>query len=138
MEKTQCLKCGEWKSVEDFSKNKRKRGYHNWCKSCVKEYDHARYKENKEKISKQKKDRRKSIKEWFFDYKSFLKCEICGESHIATLDFHHLDKTSKDFNVSNAAKQGFSKRRILEETNKCIILCANCHRKLHYEENNSQ
>ena len=43
------------------------------------------------------------------------------------LDFHHLrDKIN---NVSNLVGQAFGKKRLLEEMQKCKILCANCHRK---------
>lgn len=55
-------------------------------------------------------------------------CYICGEKDIACLDFHHLsDKTTQ---VS--WMQTHSYNTIKEEIDKCIVLCSNCHRKLHY------
>jgi len=36
--------------------------------------------------------------------------------------------------VSYMVRQKLSRQRILDEIAKCDILCANCHRKLHYEE----
>ena len=68
------------------------------------------------------------------EYKSSLKCNKCEESHEAVLDFHHLGNESKDFNVSQAAARGLSIKKIQDEINKCIVLCSNCHRKLHWEE----
>ena len=136
MEKILCQKCNEMKTIDNFSvRENRKRGYHTWCKSCVKEYDRERHQKNREKILQQKKDRRLLIREWFDTYKSNLSCEKCGENHIATLDFHHIDSNEKEYIISDMVRYGFSIENIEKEISKCIILCANCHRILHYEEN---
>ena len=60
------------------------------------------------------------------------KCEICGyNKNLAALDFHHLDPDQKDFQI-DARKFANSKLSDLKsELDKCIILCANCHRELH-------
>ena len=57
-------------------------------------------------------------------------CIICGEKELVCLDFHHLDSSEKDFGIGKQfhIKQ-FSK--IEEEIKKCVVLCANCHRKVH-------
>ena len=60
-------------------------------------------------------------------------CIRCGEKHIACLDFHHRDPTEKDLEVANLST---SRARLLTEIAKCDVLCANCHRKLHWELNN--
>lgn len=62
---------------------------------------------------------------------SFKKeCAVCHESEQCCLDFHHIDKSDKEFNI--AEKRGsLSKKAIEKEINKCVVLCANCHRKLH-------
>lgn len=77
--------------------------------------------------------RRKEIKLWFEDFKKNLKCSICGENHPATLDFHHRDRKSKEFGINLIVHSGHSKEKILKELEKCEVLCANCHRKLHYK-----
>lgn len=61
-------------------------------------------------------------------------CSICGEKHIACLQFHHKDPSTKLFSVANAVSQKVPKDRIFNEINKCILLCANCHAKLHFSE----
>jgi hypothetical protein len=66
---------------------------------------------------------------WFSDFKRTCKCAVCGESESCCLDFHHIK--NKRFTVSNAAKQGYSIESIKQEIAKCIVLCANCHRKHH-------
>ena len=45
------------------------------------------------------------------------------------LDFHHLDGSQKDCPVSSM--QCRKKSKVAEEINKCVVLCANCHRRLH-------
>jgi len=64
------------------------------------------------------------------------KCQQCGESHRACLVFHHRDPKVKELEVSNCIN--YSIRKIKEEAAKCDILCANCHRKLHYKEKTGQ
>ena len=54
-------------------------------------------------------------------------CIKCSEKEPACLDFHHL--RNKDLSV--AAMHGMNDERVLEEINKCVVLCSNCHRKLH-------
>lgn len=60
-----------------------------------------------------------------------IACAICGynKSKIA-LDFHHLDPNGKEERISILIGK-HSVAHIEEEINKCIVLCANCHRELH-------
>ena len=66
------------------------------------------------------------------EYKATLRCD-CGENHIACLDFHHVTG-DKEFNISDGTRNGYAYDKILKEIEKCIVICANCHRKLHHEE----
>lgn len=75
--------------------------------------------------------RKKEIRDWFKSYKKTLSCSVCGENHPACLDFHHKDNDGRSNWLSLAASRGWSKKRILKEIDKCSVLCANCHRKLH-------
>ena len=59
------------------------------------------------------------------------KCINCGyKKDIAALDFHHVDETKKDFGLS---QRGLTRSwdRIKKELDKCILVCANCHREIH-------
>lgn len=61
------------------------------------------------------------------------KCERCGYNRcMEALEFHHIDPTKKDFNVSSRGHTR-SWKRVKEELDKCVLLCANCHRELHTE-----
>lgn len=73
-----------------------------------------------------------SIRAWFRNYKKTLKCSKCPEKHPACLDFHHLNPADKTDTVIRLVHNGASKDRILAEMAKCVVLCANCHRKEHY------
>ncbi len=78
-------------------------------------------------------DYRRKIRQWLSDYKQSQGCAQCGENHPGCLDFHHTDPGAKEFNVFRMPE--ISGKRIIEtEIQKCIVLCANCHRKLHWEE----
>ena len=62
------------------------------------------------------------------------KCVKCGYYKcIRALEFHHLDPKQKDFAVSRANK---SWERVKKEIEKCILVCANCHREIHSDEHN--
>jgi hypothetical protein len=67
-----------------------------------------------------------------YDFKRTLKCAQCPEDHPACLEFHH--EGEKDFSIGRAVYDGVSVERIFEEIAKCTVLCANCHRKVHYKE----
>lgn len=76
--------------------------------------------------------KRNETKRWIRELKSNLKCTRCPESHIACLQFHHLDPTKKEFTIGDKDTRFFSKEKILREIEKCIVLCANCHAKEHF------
>ena len=57
------------------------------------------------------------------------KCERCGyDNYLGGLDFHHTDPDKKDFTIGN---RDFKLKDCIEESKKCVLLCANCHRELH-------
>lgn len=131
-----CKSCQTNKSLEEFGRNKRyPDGRQLKCKECRRAYDRQWYATTPsgQKWKKRSRERQKEIKAWFFEHKKTLKCNRCEEDHPATLDFHHKDPSQKDLPLSEAI-QKWSKKRILKEIAKCEILCANCHRKLHWEE----
>ena len=80
-----------------------------------------------------KRDLIRRHRAWLEQYKKQRKCESCGNSDFRVLDFHHKDLKNKDFNISDFRyRAGFKK--LQEEVEKCTLLCANCHRIVHYEE----
>ena len=104
-------------------------------KNKGKEYSRKNYELHYEKRRIELNTRRQELKAKWVEYKSTLKCAKCGFNHIAALDFHHEDPSEKEYNVNRLISNGqFTKA--YKEIEKCIVLCANCHRIHHYEEKN--
>lgn len=62
------------------------------------------------------------------------KCCNCGQTfEICCYDFHHLEPDQKDFAISSKQTNGAKTwNKVRDELKKCALLCANCHRLLHY------
>lgn len=128
-----CFRCNELKDFSEFHKNSaRSDGLQVNCKVCRKVIDSESYKKS-ESRQLSIKDRRDRIREYnrtlMRRYKAFCGCKFCDESEPVALDLHHLDPNEKDLNPSSAI--GFSTTSMKKEIRKCIVLCANCHRKVH-------
>ena len=135
----QCTKCGEWKEEEEFAfRNKAQNIRHNTCKVCKREYNKAQY-VNSPELRQKTKERNKKQETLLKDYIEQIKndgcCAICGDSRPYVLDFHHI--RDKSFNIAEAPNKKISLTTLQKELDKCIIVCANCHRELHYKETHS-
>jgi hypothetical protein len=78
--------------------------------------------------------RRHALSAWLAQIKRALRCRDCGIDHPGCLVFHHVDRSTKDIELANAIRRGWGRTRILTEMAKCIVLCSNCHAKLHARE----
>lgn len=57
-------------------------------------------------------------------------CQLCGYSKcIDALEFHHKDENDKDINYTKFKNRSWEKLQC--ELDKCMLVCANCHRELH-------
>jgi len=81
---------------------------------------------------KTKKRLQQSYRKELDRYKKQQRCSRCGLEDHRVLDYHHQGE--KDFSLGNAVRNGYGWKRIAKEMEKCIVLCANCHRILHYEQ----
>lgn len=97
-----------------------------------KDYQAKHYVKKKEYYKRKAKENKKKIIAWYVELKKTLSCVKCGENHPACLDFHHIDPKTKERLISGLPRDGWSKERILKEIKKCVVLCANCHRKEHF------
>ncbi len=105
-----CKICGR-----KYIPNKKAGNSHTICNSCRQAY------------------RQKLLKKQALEYKG-NKCSICGYAkNEAALEFHHIDPTEKDFQISK--RYNYSWNKIKDELDKCILLCANCHREVHNKNN---
>ena len=97
------------------------------CKSCGEERE---YKTRDLKCStcRSKEVRRRNKKKALELFES--KCCKCGyDKCFSALEFHHKDEEKKEVNLSTIWLSSWKK--IEKELQKCILVCANCHRELH-------
>lgn len=115
-----CIKCQERLPISSFSKDaKNKDGTRNVCKSCASAHDAKNRQASKAWIKETFKDR------WF--------CKKCGDTRSYLMEAHHIDPSGKDFAISEKVFiSDAQKQKCIEEFNKCVILCCNCHREYHY------
>ena len=75
--------------------------------------------------------RREKLKLMAIEYKGG-KCEICGYNKCPdAMEFHHINSNEKDFGISqNGCTRSFDNMK--KELDKCILVCSNCHREIHY------
>ena len=97
-----------------------------------KEYAAKHYQQNKNLYAERSRVARLKVKEWYNELMNDKFCQKCGESDTIVLEWHHIDPTKKDMSVADMLTRR-GKQTIIEEMDKCMCLCANCHRRLHHE-----
>lgn len=101
------------------------------CRECQRKKVQEYRKDPINEYNKKSKLRNLSAKKAAIEYKGGA-CEDCrGIFPESVYDFHHTDPTKKDISPADALKRTFAKAK--EELDKCILLCANCHRIRHWE-----
>jgi len=93
--------------------------------------DKRKYADRAKYLVKAVKKRRKHLRIKSIEYKGG-KCISCGYNKCnEALDFHHIDESKKEFGLS---EKGMTRswERTMKELDKCILVCANCHRELHH------
>lgn len=112
-----CTKCNVNKPISEFYKRTNKKTCASKCKKCANTYYGNRV---------------KIVKIKMIEYKG-SQCEKCKlklkDTHYAVFDFHHLDPKAKDIKFDRIKYQSWEK--IQKEIDKCLLLCANCHRLEH-------
>ena len=94
------------------------------------EWKKNHYKNNLEYFRVKQQNRRVEIRELVNSLKT--PCIVCGENDKCCIDFHHLNPEEKDFEIGDAGKHKWGNKKIIEEINKCVCLCSNHHKKLHF------
>lgn len=105
-----CSGCGERSA---YCVHKRKDN-HYYCENCYR-------KANVIQIAHKK--------QWLWDHKASEGCVICGESDPACLDYHHTQPDKKKFSIGSVSSS-IPTQAIRIEMKKCVVICANCHRKV--------
>lgn len=112
-----CPRCNETKPITEYYKRRGKEGASVYCKKCT---------------NNQTTERSQVFKKLIVQYKGGC-CERCGyDKSISALEFHHTNPEKKDF-ILGGLKNKVITDKIKEELDKCIMVCANCHREIHDE-----
>ena len=77
--------------------------------------------------------KRERLQQWTFEYRRRTGCHRCSESDPVCLEFHHPDPERKSASVGAMISDSAPASAVRGEVQKCIVLCANCHRKEHVE-----
>lgn len=126
-----CIKCSPFnkqKTREELSKENK-----GWCSKCKQALPlnqfYKNYNKCKSCIKKKSSEYQQKLKKLCVKYAGDC-CENCGyDKYMGALEFHHKDPKSKDFKISRMGSA--LTERIKKEINKCLLLCANCHREEH-------
>lgn len=128
-----CRVCGTDKAKTEFNKNKaRPDGLQTRCRDCQKDQNNRgyRYNSNRRDSIKLTRDANRAYNTKLMRrYKAFCGCSLCDEREPVALDLHHVDPAGKDENPSSLVT--YSTDTMKKEIRKCIVLCSNCHRKVH-------
>ena len=125
-----CCKCKNEKELDEFPINRTtKDGYGYTCKECQRIYTKAHYNKNKKQYLKRNKRRTQEAREYVRWVKENSVCK-CGEDRWWVLDFHHIDEKKEE--ISKLLTHGIE--IVKKEIEKCEILCANCNRDFHFQE----
>lgn len=88
------------------------------------------YADRAEYLKRAVSERRKKLKLMLIEYKGG-KCICCGYKKFAgAFDLHHIDGSTKEFGLSTRGVTR-SWEKIKKEADKCVLVCANCHREIH-------
>lgn len=132
-----CTKCGRDLPESEFYP--KRNSYTTWCKECFKSDVINRSIVGKRIGSPKKyndglthRERRKLFAINYLGGKcSNPECRYhkCPDA----LEFHHKNPEEKDFQISVATKTYMSDEELMKELDKCVLLCSNCHKELHYK-----
>jgi hypothetical protein len=128
-----CGKCKKVKPLDSFRKRSAaKDGKQSMCIDCDKNRQKEYYLLNKERDKVKFKLKKEKIKAnnyaFVNEIKSKTPCKDCNQIFDPVcMDFDHI-ANDKFKSISTLCNNGYSKEIILEEINKCELVCACCHR----------
>jgi len=78
------------------------------------------------------KKKRQELKDYIEKYKREHKCVRCGCTDWRVLEFHHRNPADKKFSIFFAIHNRYSIPAVQREIDKTVVVCANCHRIIHW------
>lgn len=120
-----CHRCKQMKPLDVITSN----GY---CRPCNIEYGRQYQAKNRERRNAQNRrcaaKRYKMNRDHMIAYLGEHPCVDCGEADIVVLDFDHTDPSKKRAQIADVLGS-WNWQTILAEIDKCLVRCANCHRR---------
>ena len=114
-----CQKCG--RNDQDFER------YKNTCRDCIRKQQRENYKKYNPKAKSRYGKTLLGKEVILTNIKTSRGCVNCNEAYPACLEFHHKDPDSKVGQIKYIKNYP----QIVKEIEKCILVCSNCHRKIH-------
>jgi hypothetical protein len=129
--KRRCGRCLSLKPVSEFAWRRKHHGQlDSMCRGCRAAYHRQHYLANGQRYIARARKQALALERTSYriHYFNSHPCADCGESDPVVLEFDHLDTQAKSFDIG----QSLPYRKwesILEEIEKCEVVCANCHRR---------
>ena len=131
-----CRSCNTDKPLCLFNKHKsRKDGLQVRCRVCQNTKDKALYDSSvvrRNRVRDRNSARVAANRQYVADYLATHLCVDCGEDDLVVLDFDHV-RGKKLGNVSEMWRAQCSWQKLLDEIAKCVVRCANCHRRVTHQ-----
>jgi hypothetical protein len=126
-----CGRCGQLKPIDEFNWRRKERNQRdNMCRPCRADYKREHYLANKQRYVAQARARARRLyverTQYLIEFFASHPCVDCGETDSVVLEFDHL--ADKEFDVGRALPYR-NWQSILEEIEKCEVVCRNCHRR---------
>lgn len=128
-----CVVCKVEKVLAEYNQSRsRNDGKQPHCRDCNRERSKAYYRRNRAHHRKVVTARKKLTiaqnKQLLLEYLRRTPCVDCGEPDPVVLDLDHV-RGEKTAAVTYLVARGCSWSRIVAEIEKCMVRCANCHRR---------
>jgi hypothetical protein len=129
-----CPGCGQVRQGDEFNFQRRATGLRQvYCRTCSRAYVREHYARNRDyyvrKAVYRNRVQRRDLMDRILEYLRCHPCVDCGENDPVVLDFDHVDASGKSWNIADKVKDGSSWRTIQAEIEKCVVRCANDHRR---------
>jgi hypothetical protein len=126
-----CYRCGEVKPIDEFSWRRKAKGQRDsFCRPCRAAYGRVHYEANRQRYIDQaaivKRRLRLDRTRYLISFFEANPCIDCGETDPVVLEFDHL--ADKAFAIGSELTR-HRWQTILDEIEKCEVVCANCHRR---------
>ncbi len=126
-----CSNCRIDKELLHFYTHK-SRGHQNICKKCSSELSRERYQKDKQKYKDSATKWKKNLRNFYKSLKTNEPCTDCGKTYYpCQMEYDHLG--DKDYGIAVLVSQGMGRGLLLQELEKCELVCVLCHRVRTYK-----